>query len=164
MERIDIANGIIFQGLGIKIDSFNDRIISQKKIYLLQQLGTELGYTYNWYIRGPYSPSLTTYMYNKLDMLTEKDFSNYRLGREHQDNINKVNSLSNYKSSDVSLAEWYELLASLVYISSNKESWGVTDQNGLFNTLIEHKPQFTLSQCKEAYKVLSDRSIALLGI
>lgn len=164
MERIDIANGMIFQGLGIKIDSFDNRIISQKKIYLLQQLGTELGYTYNWYIRGPYSPTLTTYMYNKLDMLAEKDFSNYRLGKEHQENIKKVNLLSEFKSSDVSLAEWYELLASLVYISTNKESWGVTDQKSLFDTLIKHKPQFTLHQCEEAYRVLNDRSIALLGI
>ena len=55
MNNIDIANGIVFQKMEISKESFEDRLICQKKIYLLQSLGTDLGYTYNWYVRGAYS-------------------------------------------------------------------------------------------------------------
>ena len=36
MTNIDVANGMVFQALGVKKDSFDNRIISQKKIFLLQ--------------------------------------------------------------------------------------------------------------------------------
>jgi uncharacterized protein YwgA len=38
---------------------FNDRLILQKIIYLMEESNLSLGYSYNWYLRGPYSPSLT---------------------------------------------------------------------------------------------------------
>ena len=81
VNNIDIANGIVFQKMAIGKESFDDRLICQKKIYLLQSLGTNLGYTYNWYVRGPYSPALTTYIYANLDVLNSNDFSEYKIGR-----------------------------------------------------------------------------------
>lgn len=35
MNNIDIANGMVFQKLAISKESFDDRLICQKKIYLL---------------------------------------------------------------------------------------------------------------------------------
>ena len=89
MNNIDIANGIVFQKLKISKDSFDERLICQKKIYLLQSLGTNLGYTYNWYVRGPYSPALTTYIYANLDVLTSSDFSDYKLAKIAERNKEK---------------------------------------------------------------------------
>ena len=87
MNNIDIANGIVFQRLAISKDSFDDRLICQKKIYLLQSLGTNLGYTYNWYVRGPYSPALTTYLYTNLDVLASHDYSDCKLAEIAEKNI-----------------------------------------------------------------------------
>ncbi len=39
----------------ITMTSFADRLILQKKVYLLQEYGLRLGNSYGWYIHGPYS-------------------------------------------------------------------------------------------------------------
>lgn len=46
-----------FRRLDQRIDmsNFDARLVFQKSVYLLQELGFQLGYTFGWYIRGPYS-------------------------------------------------------------------------------------------------------------
>ena len=46
-----------FKKMGHKIDlsDFDARLIFQKMVYLLQEMGLKLGNTYGWYRRGPYS-------------------------------------------------------------------------------------------------------------
>ena len=41
------------------MDTFDGRLGFQKTIHLLQSFGIDLGYYYNWYLRGPYCPTLT---------------------------------------------------------------------------------------------------------
>ena len=41
------------------MDDFDGRLRFQKTIQLLQSFGIDLGYHYNWYLRGPYCPDLT---------------------------------------------------------------------------------------------------------
>lgn len=137
MTNIDIAKGLIFQSLGIKKDTFDDRLLSQKKIFLLQELGIDIGYSYNWYIRGPYSPDLTTYIFNNLDILNEQDLSQYHFSDSVQEKIDIVNSLENSKPASLSIPSWYELLASVVYIQRNWKT------DNVFQSLVQHKPQYT---------------------
>lgn len=158
MNNIDIANGLIFQKLGISKENFDDRLVCQKKIYLLQSLGTDLGYMYNWYVRGPYSPSLTNYIYTNLDVLTSNDFSKYKLSSMAEKNVNNVNGLLQKIRSDFNEASWYELLASILYISNNRESWKIDDKKeSVFNTLIKYKPQYSYEQCAYAYDILCQK-------
>lgn len=165
MENIDIANGLIFQKMRISKDSFDDRLICQKKVYLLQSLGTDLGYSYNWYVRGPYSPSLTNYVYNNLDVLTSENFSDYKLSVIAKKNVDKVNDLVRDKITELSVVSWYELLASLLYIDNNRESWKIdkTDK-ALFKELIKYKPQYSEQQGAEAYDILKQRGFVKLGV
>lgn len=156
MNSIDVANGIIFQKLAVDRNSFDDRLICQKKIYLLQSLGTNLGYSYNWYVRGPYSPALTNYIYTNLDILSNSDFSNYKLSQQAEKNVQCVNNLEQKKRTDFTTVSWYELLASLLYIRNNQESWKLDENNSsLFSTLIKYKPQYSEEQCKYAFDVLT---------
>ena len=155
MNNIDIANGIVFQKLAISKENFDDRLICQKKIFLLQSLGTDLGYIFNWYVHGPYSPALTNYIYNNLDVLSTNDFSGYRLSESAEKNIDSVNILLNDRRPDLGEASWYELLASLLYIIKNKQSWGIAPDNSeLFDVLIKQKPQYNVSQCNDAFATL----------
>lgn len=157
MNNIDIANGMVFQKLAISKESFDDRLICQKKIYLLQSLGTDLGYSYNWYVRGPYSPTLTTYLYTNLDVLASNDFSDCKLAETAERNICRVNRLEEEKRADFTTASWYELLASLLYIYNNKESWKIDRQeHSLFLTLMKYKPQYNEEQCQYAFDILSN--------
>ncbi len=41
------------------ISSVSERLRLQKAVYLTQALGLNLGYHYSWYLRRPYSTSLT---------------------------------------------------------------------------------------------------------
>lgn len=116
MTNIDIANGLIFQALEVEKDTFDERLLSQKKIFLLENLGVEIGYSYNWYIRGPYSPDLTSYIFANLDMLREQDLSKYSLSENVKEKIEIVNGLANKKPDSLDTSSWYELLASIFYI------------------------------------------------
>ena len=43
----------------INLDTFSQRFNIQKRVYLIQLMGYDLGYRYGWYIRGPYCRELT---------------------------------------------------------------------------------------------------------
>ena len=164
MNNIDIANGLIFQRLNIGKETFDERLITQKKIYLLQSLGTNLGYSYNWYVRGPYAPALTNYVYNNIDVLSSENFSDFKLTPNAESNVNLINALEKEKPMNMTVASWYELLASLLYIYNNKESWGVDNQNeSLFSTLINHKPQYNWEQCEIALSSLQKNAFIKVG-
>jgi len=45
-------------GLPVTLETFGDRLILQKAIYCAQAAGVNLGYSYRWYLRGPYCPAV----------------------------------------------------------------------------------------------------------
>lgn len=44
---------------GFRMDSFSERLKYQKMVYLMQLFGIDLGYRFEWYLRGPYCTELT---------------------------------------------------------------------------------------------------------
>ena len=59
----------ILQAFGeLKLDYFSDRLRLQKLGYLAQKMGVSGGFPYSWYIRGPYSRSLTSFLFMGDDM------------------------------------------------------------------------------------------------
>ncbi|HEY7307853.1 MAG TPA: hypothetical protein VH643_00700 [Gemmataceae bacterium] len=61
MDRQQIGLKLTLDTLGVpaRVNSFSNRLVLQKAVYLAQAAGVQLGYQYNWYLRGPYSPALT---------------------------------------------------------------------------------------------------------
>jgi uncharacterized protein YwgA len=60
--KIDALGGLLkrignFDPASFESD-FNDRLILQKTVYLMEKFGLHIGYYFSWYLRGPYSPSL----------------------------------------------------------------------------------------------------------
>jgi len=55
-----------------KIDSFEDRLRLQKIVYIAKYFDIDLGYTFNEYLRGPYSPELANDYY-KLNEIWNSD-------------------------------------------------------------------------------------------
>ena len=159
MNKIDIANGLVFQGLNINKENFDDRLMAQKKMYLLQALGTDLGYHYNWYLHGPYSPALTGYVYANLDWIKDSsdEFRHYRLSNNTKNNIQRVNALGEkLNKTGLNQPDWYELLASLHYINRNRKSWAVSEQEDIFKKLQKYKPKYSEQQCRVAFSVLQE--------
>lgn len=60
MERRQIGLKLVMDKLDlpVTVDSFDDRLILQKAIYLAEASGVRLGYYYRWYLRGPYCPAV----------------------------------------------------------------------------------------------------------
>jgi len=50
---------------------FNSRLILQKTVYLMREFGLNIGYSFSWYLRGPYSPNLTRDTYELAKIYSE---------------------------------------------------------------------------------------------
>lgn len=50
-------------GFNFDISRFDDRLIAQKLVCMLELKGIDLGYSCSLYVRGPYSPDLTQDLY-----------------------------------------------------------------------------------------------------
>ena len=63
MDRQQIALKLAVDGLELpfEINSFEDRLILQKAVYLAQAGGVNLGYYYQWYLLGHFCLSLTRF-------------------------------------------------------------------------------------------------------
>jgi len=60
MERQQIGLKLVLDQLDlpVRVETFEDRLILQKAVYLAQAAGIHLGYYFRWYLRGPYCPSV----------------------------------------------------------------------------------------------------------
>lgn len=134
-------------GLGnLEIDEFVARKILQKKTYLLQLTGIDLGYRYNWYLQGPYCPALANDTFTLRDEIKyDNEFDNYELNSKTKsrfDTLSKIVSLP--ETLETSQAEWLELLASLHYLKHIAYWAGKDDPEfeEAFEKLGESKPHF----------------------
>ena len=154
MNKAYLATAVALKELNcFSIKTIDDRILLQKKIYLLQDFGMDLGYGYSWYVHGPYSPDLTAVVYKIIPEGSE-GLEKYRFKDKYQDIINKVNGLEmelNGKQLMIDYKQWYELLASVAYWFK----FGIKDDVSMCKKIIEFKPQFNAMQIKEAFSVYS---------
>jgi len=156
MDKMDIAKSLIFKGLNInRKETLVDRIMIQEKVYLLQQLGIDLGYQYNWYLKGPYSPTLTEYIYDNHDLLNSIETGGISLNKKVIDKIEGVNSLTIDKPKGIDEASWYELLASILYIYNENHMWYIDkEKEEIIRILQMEKPKYAALQCEAAYDKL----------
>jgi len=160
MNEINVAHGMIFQKLKLSMSTYEDKIITMKKMYLLKSLGTDLNHTFLWYVRGPFSETLADYLGDNFDMLHHYDFSQYKLADEAEKNIKRVNGLLDDKKQGIRDEQWYEVLASLLYISNanSNQSWRFDGkEESLFETFMKCRPQYNQEICQQAYNTLCTR-------
>ena len=81
-------------------------------------------------------------------MLKEQRFSDVKLTDKAQMAINTVNGFASSKPSSLSVASWYELLASIHYIICKMKSAEPCKK------LISLKPQYTEEQYNVAHELL----------
>lgn len=161
MKNSQIATAVALRDLKcFSLETINDRILLQKKIYLAQDLGLPLGYGYSWYIHGPYSTDLTSVAYQIIpegvDSIEDKRFKAPYSGM-----VEKVNGLAEEiikRDLKVGIVPWYELIASISYWQKH----GYKDQTSVITKLKVTKPQFSedlVKQACEVYKSFKNLSI-----
>lgn len=131
----------------INLDTFSQRFNMQKRVYLTQLMGYDLGYRYGWYIKGPYCRELTADAFTLRDEIRsgEEDYEAYELDASSKESIRKARQLwETPEGLRVSMDEWLELLASLHYLK-HIAYWppgSTKDFEAVFKVLIKSKPRF----------------------
>ena len=106
-------------GVSFSVGDFDSRMRLQKAAYLLRAMGAPLDYSYNWYMRGPYSPGLTATLFEIAShkKTVAEEATTVSIGPKAQAKIDNLARVLKDKPSSVpTLARWYELLASTAYL------------------------------------------------
>lgn len=116
-EQIDVLKLVLNElGMGATISTMDERIEIQKAICMVQEAGVQLGYSYNWYVRGPYSPALAADYYS-LAHAEQRPAQNLILTDVARDVVSKVKNLMNVPPTfPLPRVYWLELLASVLYL------------------------------------------------
>lgn len=155
MNTSHIATAVALRDLNCySLETIDDRILLQKKIYLAQDIGLPLGYGYSWYIHGPYSTDLTSAAYQiipeGLDAIEDRSFK-----QPYADMINRVNELENKIAVckiQIGVVQWYELISSIAYW----EKHGYSSETQVIDKVKETKPQFSDEQIRSGYSTYRD--------
>ncbi|APC69252.1 hypothetical protein [Ralstonia pseudosolanacearum] len=125
-------------GESLRVDTLDERLRLQKAIYLVQAAGADLGYRYSWYIRGPYSTSLTQDYFAVADLAKSGQDDDTRTLKPAF--VAKVKTASQVLKMPANIGltrvQWYELLASLHYLAKFEQ----IPQANLANEIGKRKP------------------------
>lgn len=156
MDRQQIGVKLTIDGLKLpfKINSFEDRLILQKAIYLAQAGGVNLGYYYHWYLYGPYSPSLTRDEYAiATDISTGlNDSEGWRLDDTSSQRLKEMRAIFAGLRGD-KLAKKLELLASVHFLIDRRQVSGVNTKQ-ITATLKRFNKGFREEEVQKALKEL----------
>jgi uncharacterized protein YwgA len=164
MDRQQIGLKLTLDALAIRfsLDTFTDRMALQKVIYLCQAASVHLGYRYNWYLRGPYSPDLTR---DAFDLKAKQgsgfdDTAGWSLDGASLQRLQELRPLWE-SQPESSRPRWLELLASVLFL---KQSYDGRNQDlaGLRGILRRNEKHFTEDEIRTALTEL-DRHGLLPG-
>jgi len=132
-------------GIKPKLETFGERKLLQKLVYLLQVSGVRLNFHYNWYLHGPYSPSLTRTLYEIVESgsLPHEELSNSDIAR--------IDKLRSFLGEDINSPDRLELLVSIHYLRERARTIGASDAE--VTTLIQNaKPYFSQKELEESWQ------------
>jgi len=132
-------------GINPKLETFTERKLLQKLVYLLQAFGVDLKFYHNWYLHGPYSPDLTRILY---EMTESKSFPQEELNESETARISKLKS---FLGEDIHSSDKLELLVSIHYLRERALAIGVPAEEVL-RTIKKVKPYFSDKEVQECWQ------------
>jgi len=163
MNKNQILLSLVLQESQIpaSVEEFDNRLLVQKAVYLLQQRGVELGYPYNWYVRGPYSSRLADDLFSLVDtpMSETDEVKAYGLGEKTRALIGNVKGLfePNFPLSE--RARHLELLASVLFLIKTNQA--KPDENQNLSTILKaNGKQFEAEDAQRAVALLKGHGYA----
>jgi uncharacterized protein YwgA len=157
MDRKQIGLKLTLDALGVplRLDSFDDRMALQKTIYLCQQAGVHLGYRYNWYLRGPYSPDLTrdAFALGTSQSSGFDETAGWHLDDPSIQRLKKIGPLWESQPKE-KRARWLELLASVLFLKQTHDGRD-KDALGLRQILERNEKFFSDMDIRRALEELS---------
>lgn len=136
----------IFRLLELKsgLGTFQDRIKLQKIVYLTEYaFGIDMGFKFDWYIHGPYSPDLTKIMFENISgtpmKLTESKITE----------LKKLKEFFRTHTSSDSL----EILGSLHYFLGVVKGKNISKEKKI-EKFLELKPKFANKEVQKYYSII----------
>lgn len=135
----------------MSLRNFNDRMRLQKQTYLAQELGYNCGFSFMWHLHGPYSSSLTKFLY-AADEVGALESPQSVLSAEQNDTIARMKDLLGGDTNNPSILELY---ASVWYQLPNYRITG-EELDSILDFLKNSKPQFTSEELSDTAKQIMD--------
>ena len=122
----------LFHGLDkhFLMEQFDDKLEVQKITFLAQEFGIDLGYFFEWYIRGPYCKQVSADAHKVID----NDIKVSDLGNVGLD-VEQIKSFAEILKPHLNDTDWLEIAASIIYLK--KESYPEDELVTVIGYLIE---------------------------
>lgn len=163
MNRQQVLLALAFKeaGISVSVDTFDERLVVQKSACLLQEAGVHLGYRFRWYLRGPYSPELTSdaFLLSGQHQQVKQELQGWQLDEESKQRIARLKALFFGKSLPA-LAKHLELLASVMFLIRTRQATA-TDATRIAQILKINGKPFIAEDVHKALKELGDYGFAL---
>ena len=143
-------------GLDPSVATFDERKKVQKLVYLLQLFGINLGFSYSWYLHGPYSPDLTKVLF---DTLGNPKSIPPNVGLTHDDE-RMVKRLKAFLGERIRSTDFLELLVSLHYIKKISSSSGASKEE-ILRVLKEKKPFYSDRETENCWEKLEELGLLI---
>ncbi|MBI5723275.1 MAG: hypothetical protein HZA50_04905 [Planctomycetes bacterium] len=162
MERQQIGLTLVMEqvGLPLEVKDFEHRLILEKTIYLVQASGVNLGYFFQWYLRGPYCPDVADDGFAACAELAagNNESNNWKLDDNSAKNIQRLKDVIGDTSNTKALARNLELLASIHFLIDRKQVRGHNPQE-ILRIFHEYKKDFVEKEIEQGIKEMVENGI-----
>ena len=141
--------GLLVKDIGnFSMEHFNDRLRFQKTVHLLQSFGIDVGYPYNWYVRGPYCPELTTVGFKLKDVIGNiPDIDVEFADKDYQTRYAKFKKFMQDKKDDPAQLE---IASSICFLHNETDA----DKDTVLRLTEGKMESFTMDECKRIWDEL----------
>ena len=128
--------------------SLKDRIIGQKKVYFVQEMGIPLGYRFRWYLYGPYSFDLGSEAFELAAMTPLNENFDVHLPEIYSSSLGKLESFFGEvkqlpaKENELETERFWFELASSIHFLVHKAYPPETSMQGVVEKIEQEKPEY----------------------
>jgi uncharacterized protein YwgA len=146
-KRVQVLGGLLRRLDSLEMSTFEGRVVLQKTVYLLQAMGIFLGYRFNWYLYGPYSPELARHGFELAPFY--RKLPPYEFGSDaHRSSFERFSKFLEGHRKD---AIWLEAVASIHFQKKLKPS---KPKEEILRDTVNKQPYFNLEICRDAWDAL----------
>ena len=134
------------------MSSFSGRLLFQKTVQLLQSFGIDLGYRYNWYLRGPYSPDLAKDGFELKDVVPR--LRDIPIEFENKTDKARYDRFTAFMSDKKDDPDALEIASSICFL--HKEG---LDKGTVLRLAAGKRSYFTMEECEKLWGELEEHGV-----
>ncbi len=159
MDRQQILLGKVLEAaqMSLNVGTFDERLILQKAVYLLQSAGVHLGYRFRWYLRGPYSPDMTAGAFGIVGEgeAARQELHGWKLDSETRERIERMKPLLASRGDKAAQARRMELLGSALFLINTHQA-KANEPEAVSSILKRFKKNYDARTVREAIQELRE--------